>query len=246
MTVPPNRPTAAASATPSAITNKLPFTVRKQTYLFAYDIPSDAPGSKRAARVRQTLQRWRLSGQYSVHETLLTHNQVQALTSELLEKLDRDQDLLLVGQLAAERPIQVFSRSPRKTPILGWDRVVSVPTHLKNGWYLVAYDVADPKRLQRVQKRVIQDCLAAQKSVYLFKGQGTTLVALLRDVMQLIKRREDDLRLYSLRDAQNLWFASGPLPSVVDVLPAPPTVAQPTIWERLVSYWRGTRGKAVE
>ncbi len=219
--------------------SKLPFTVTKQTYLFAYDIPVDQPGSRRAANVRRVLQRWRLSGQYSVHETLLTHGQVQALTTELLDFLDRDRDLLLVAQLMAQRPIQVLSRSPRKTPILGWDRVVAVPPQLPSGWYVVSYDICDPQRLQRVRKRVATDCLAAQKSVYLFKGDGKILVALLNDLMGIIKRREDDLRLYSLRDAQHIWFASGAIPSIVDVAPLP--VTQPSLWQRLVRYWRGNR-----
>src|SRR5207302_53333 len=50
--------------------------------------------------------------------------------------------------------------------------------------YLVAYDVADPRRLRRVARVLERAALRVQKSVFLFRGEEAPLVALLAQVYQ--------------------------------------------------------------
>ena len=64
--------------------------------------------------------------------------------------------------------------------------------------WLVCYDVADPRRLQRVLRRVSRDAMRIQYSVYLFRGSRRRRERLVADLERLIIAAEDDVRLYSV------------------------------------------------
>ncbi|MFB6259759.1 MAG: CRISPR-associated endonuclease Cas2 [Thiohalorhabdaceae bacterium] len=78
-------------------------------------------------------------------------------------------------------------------------------------WHIVAYDVRDPRRLQRVHRFLRKRGLAAQESVFLVKAGNRQLQDLLNGLGGIIDRRRDDVRTYPVAHPGALWL-SGPNP----------------------------------
>ncbi|MGH8479292.1 MAG: CRISPR-associated endonuclease Cas2 [Gammaproteobacteria bacterium] len=83
-------------------------------------------------------------------------------------------------------------------------------------WYLLAYDIADPRRLQRVHRCLSRTGIRVQRSVFFVFAAPARLAALLDEVEGLMHKREDDLRAYPITQPGELWFQgrqvlSGPL-----------------------------------
>lgn len=64
--------------------------------------------------------------------------------------------------------------------------------------YLIAYDIAESKRLQRVHRQLKKQGLPVQYSVFSVVLSQVQLIRLLDVIKQLIDEKEDDLRCYSL------------------------------------------------
>jgi CRISPR-associated protein Cas2 len=76
-------------------------------------------------------------------------------------------------------------------------------------WYLIAYDIADPRRLQRLHRAVRTEAIAIQRSVFLMAGSVAAIERLLDRLAVLIAPDEDDLRAYPI-DAPHTLQRSGP------------------------------------
>lgn len=63
---------------------------------------------------------------------------------------------------------------------------------------LLAYDIADPARLQRVHRTVRDAGLPLQYSVFLILANSHELDALLQELASIIEPRADDIRVYPL------------------------------------------------
>jgi len=81
----------------------------------------------------------------------------------------------------------------------------------RKGWYLVAYDIACPKRLVKVHRIMKKTGLAVQRSVFLVAGTKTDIKGLLNQLTKKIKLNEDDLRAYPIMNPENVW-TNGPNP----------------------------------
>jgi len=64
--------------------------------------------------------------------------------------------------------------------------------------YLLAYDIADPKRLTRVHRTVRSSGMALQYSVFLVVGTVRDLDQLLAALNVIISAKHDDIRVYPL------------------------------------------------
>lgn len=64
--------------------------------------------------------------------------------------------------------------------------------------YLMAYDIADPKRLARIHRVLKQQGLPVQYSVFTVVLKRKALLCLLERINTLINQREDDVRCYRL------------------------------------------------
>ena len=64
--------------------------------------------------------------------------------------------------------------------------------------YLLAYDIANPKRLVKVHRQVSKRGLALQYSVFLLLDTPAGLDGLLGQLDRIIDGREDDIRVYPL------------------------------------------------
>ncbi len=67
----------------------------------------------------------------------------------------------------------------------------------KRAW-IVAYDIADPRRLQQVHSFMVKHAYALQYSVFLALSTDRELDRLLAGLEQQISRKHDDVRAYPL------------------------------------------------
>ncbi len=67
--------------------------------------------------------------------------------------------------------------------------------------YLIAYDISDPKRLQRVHRQLKKQGLPVQYSVFSVVLTQIQFKRLLAKINSLLDEREDDFRCYSLPNA---------------------------------------------
>jgi CRISPR-associated protein Cas2 len=68
--------------------------------------------------------------------------------------------------------------------------------------YLIAYDIADPRRLQRVAHFMERRALRCQKSVFLFQGDDVAVAALLDQVSPLLDAACDVVQAWQLAGGQ--------------------------------------------
>lgn len=72
-----------------------------------------------------------------------------------------------------------------------------MPIHQRRP-HLLAYDIADPRRLVRVHRTVRDYGLPLQYSVFLVVGTAHDLDLLLAELDRIIHPKEDDIRVYPL------------------------------------------------
>ena len=68
------------------------------------------------------------------------------------------------------------------------------------GLYLIAYDIANPKRLSRVHRILKKQGLPVQYSVFTVAMKRPRLLRLLDRIEEQIVREEDDVRCYRLSE----------------------------------------------
>ncbi|MEO6319739.1 MAG: CRISPR-associated endonuclease Cas2 [Polaromonas sp.] len=64
--------------------------------------------------------------------------------------------------------------------------------------WLVTYDIADPRRLAKVFKRLKKAGVPLQYSVFSVEASAAGMAALMAQLARLIHAREDDIRAYRL------------------------------------------------
>jgi len=97
------------------------------------------------------------------------------------------------------------------------------------GW-LLAYDIANPRRLNRVHRLIVKHCVPVQYSLYYFEGSPRALQELLADLEALINATADDVRAYPLpTPADIVTLGRSSLPTAIRILSA----TQPTLPDML-------------
>lgn len=74
-------------------------------------------------------------------------------------------------------------------------------------WYILSYDIRDPKRLRRFHYRISKQGLALQESVFLLQADRQTLKDLQKTVNECVHRKIDDVRLYPVHHPGAIWGA---------------------------------------
>lgn len=64
--------------------------------------------------------------------------------------------------------------------------------------YVIGYDIANPRRLQRVHREMCKHATPLEYSVFLLVGEPRTKDLCLARMAALIKESEDDVRCYPL------------------------------------------------
>jgi CRISPR-associated protein Cas2 len=96
-------------------------------------------------------------------------------------------------------------------------------------WYLLAYDVRDNRRLQRLHRFLKSRGLALQDSVFLIQGERAHIDKLLDAVDTIVHRREDDVRLYPIPHPGGIWL-HGHHPQGVGQAPPPSFLERALAW----------------
>ncbi len=71
--------------------------------------------------------------------------------------------------------------------------------------WLLAYDIADPRRLKKIGRHMRKEGFALQYSVYLVVGNKAHVDLLLEQLSALIDPRADDIRAYPLGENVRIW-----------------------------------------
>lgn len=71
--------------------------------------------------------------------------------------------------------------------------------------WLLAHDVRDKKRLQRVWRYLRQEGVRLQYSVYLLAGTRHQVEAIIERLREIIDERADDLRIYPMTANTRIW-----------------------------------------
>lgn len=74
----------------------------------------------------------------------------------------------------------------------------------QSGMYLIAYDIADPRRLSRVHRTLKKQGLPVQYSVFTVVIKRKALLRILESVNRLIHSAEDDVRCYRLPEKTDI------------------------------------------
>ena len=79
--------------------------------------------------------------------------------------------------------------------------------------YLLAYDIADPRRLARIARVVSREALRIQYSVYVAEHSPSQLRDLVAILREAIDPRADDVRIYPLPARLNaVWYGRATWP----------------------------------
>ncbi|MDO5667637.1 MAG: CRISPR-associated endonuclease Cas2 [Alcaligenaceae bacterium] len=70
-------------------------------------------------------------------------------------------------------------------------------------WYLIAYDIAHPRRLRRVHRQLSAQGYPLQNSVFLCQGNVAELRQLYQQLSSELQPAEDDLRIFPLA---SMWY----------------------------------------
>ena len=110
----------------------------------------------------------------------------------------------------------------------------------KPGWYLIAYDITDPRRLRRLHRRLRADGIWMQQSVFLVRGDTRDIDRLMDELEHYVDQRDDDLRAYPVPAPGDIWLrghsaVDGPvlLPGAAGRTKKPAPKPKRGLWERL-------------
>lgn len=80
--------------------------------------------------------------------------------------------------------------------------------------FLIAYDIADPKRLREVAHCLERHAERVQKSVFLFEGEPEQLRGIQLDLLHLIDPHEDRVQAWPIHTSHHMhrWDAGCALP----------------------------------
>jgi CRISPR-associated protein Cas2 len=72
--------------------------------------------------------------------------------------------------------------------------------------WILAYDITDKRRLQRVSKYMSQEGIRLQLSVYLLTGHRKQIELVVAQLLQWIDIQSDDFRIYALTENSKIWL----------------------------------------
>ncbi len=74
-------------------------------------------------------------------------------------------------------------------------------------WYLLAYDIKNPKRLSRLHYFIKKKAICLQRSVYLVQSSEDELDVMISKIRKIVHDKKDDVRLYPVSQPGAIWSA---------------------------------------
>lgn len=71
--------------------------------------------------------------------------------------------------------------------------------------WMIAYDIRDKKRLQKVWRFISKEAIPMQYSIYLIQCDRDYLNQIIFKLLEMINTREDDVRIYPLTPVTRMW-----------------------------------------
>ena len=71
--------------------------------------------------------------------------------------------------------------------------------------YLIGYDISDEKRLQKIHKKMVKYATPIQYSIFLLDGTRKELQICIDDILTILNKKQDDLRVYPLPMNGKQW-----------------------------------------
>lgn len=110
-------------------------------------------------------------------------------------------------------------------------------------WYLVAYDIADNKRLARLHRLMKKEGLAAQRSIFFVRATPAAVNRLMGRMIPIIKTTEDDVRAYPVTCPGEVWTSGeNPLAAypLLHVKEDGRSSAGPrnSLWQRMAAFFQ--------
>ena len=123
--------------------------------------------------------------------------------------------------------------------------------------WLIAYDIADPRRLQRVHRFLCRHAVPVQYSVFVSRCSAAKLGSIRASLAKLVKNREDDVRFYPVPEPAQLFvYGKKALPEgllllegVASLTLAPthaPSPRRPLASEQTLHQLRNERARAAQ
>jgi CRISPR-associated protein Cas2 len=122
----------------------------------------------------------------------------------------------------------------------------------QNTWWLIAYDIACPRRLGRVYRYLCKHGVPVQYSIFVFNGSQKALQDILAGLESIIDTSKDDIRAWHLAPRTRIWTMGTQhlpdgvtlhdhnLPKLLRRVPA-----EPKLPKEVVDQWRNeTRQRA--
>lgn len=107
-------------------------------------------------------------------------------------------------------------------------------------WFMVCYDIADPKRLGRVHRFMKKKGIAAQKSLFFVQRGEREMKTFLKDLNRIIKKNADDIRAYPVDNPKKIWTTGGILETYPlaragrEKKPKKPAEKKRSFWRRIL------------
>ena len=79
-----------------------------------------------------------------------------------------------------------------------------MPLNQTRSW-LIAYDIASPRRLQRIHRKLREHAVPVQYSVFVARCSAAKLGSIRASLAKLVKNREDDVRFYPVPEPAQLF-----------------------------------------
>lgn len=105
-------------------------------------------------------------------------------------------------------------------------------------WYVLAYDIREPKRLKKLHYYLKKQALPLQRSIFIVHCDTHQLADILQQVRERAHLREDDIRLYPINSPQSIWAAGQQAEQLHSLYPT--KKASQTInnhWLKQASHW---------
>lgn len=179
-------------------------------------ISYDVRCPKRSRRVRQALDPWRFTKQYSVYELNLTPADLRTLLTEVRDACDLSTDSLLTWQPADGMRL-IWNHGRLMISARGGDNCwQTLPPRTALGNFVICYDISDPKTLRAVGNEVAAEAAMLQRSVYWLRASLSTLSALFARCAQRLAAT-DRLWAYPLRGHHDLSALSTTASSLLPI-----------------------------